>query len=68
MPDAQEGVSVGTMTLTRKQGPSPTISACCRCTDPLMNQLLGGPTPLDFADDIIAGCTSISGVFAERLV
>lgn len=67
MLDAQEGVSVGTMSLTLKG--DFTISACCRFTDPPMNQLLWGPTPLDFEGDIISHCTSISDMmFAERLV
>lgn len=67
MLDAEEGVSVGTMSLTLKG--DFTISACYRFTDPPMNQLLWGPTPLDFEGDIISHCTSISDMmFAERLV
>lgn len=69
MLDAQEHVSVGDNVIDTVGGVSPSLSACCRYTEPLMLQLLWGLTPLDFADDIISHCMSIGDMmFAERLV
>lgn len=68
MLDALEHVSVGDTVIDAGGGPSPSISACCLYTEPLMIQLLWGPTALDFAGDIISQRVSICDrMFAERL-